>query len=372
MTGTPRSTWTAHLRQDPLRWLLDDEAPAVRHLALRWLLDRPYDDPEVAAARQAAMAADPIAAILAAEHPSGYWEKPGPGYATKYRGTVWQLMFLDQLGADPADPRVKAACEYVLAHTQASSGGFLASGCKEDAPPPPERVIHCLTGNLLRALLGFGWLDDPRVQRAIEWQARAITGEEPVHYSAWGTPGPSFACVANAGQPCAWGAIKAMLALARIPIEAWSPLVERAMQLGGAFLLSSDPATALYPMSYANARPSDLWFKLGFPSGYVANVLENLEVLCEVGYATDARLRPSLEWLITKQDAQGRWRNEYAYNGKTWVDIERQGQASRWVTLRACHVLKLAFGHSDGADHKNGVGDAVKQSHSTRALPHSR
>jgi hypothetical protein len=35
------------------------------------------------------MAADPIAAILAAQQPAGYWEKPGPGYATKCRGTVW-------------------------------------------------------------------------------------------------------------------------------------------------------------------------------------------------------------------------------------------------------------------------------------------
>ena len=30
-------------------------------------------------------ASSPIAAILAAQHPDGYWE-PGPGYATKYRG----------------------------------------------------------------------------------------------------------------------------------------------------------------------------------------------------------------------------------------------------------------------------------------------
>jgi hypothetical protein len=36
----------------------------------------------------------------------------------------------------------------------------------------------------------------------------------------------------------------------------------------------------------------------------------------------------------------GRWRNEYAYNGKTWIDFEKQGQPSRWVTLRACRVFK--------------------------------
>ena len=97
--------WRRQLRGDPLPWLLHPDTPAVRHLALRDLLGRPSDDAEVVDARATAMATDPIAAILAAQHPDGYWEKPGPGYATKYRGTVWQLIFLDQLGADPADER---------------------------------------------------------------------------------------------------------------------------------------------------------------------------------------------------------------------------------------------------------------------------
>ncbi len=57
--------------------------------------------------------------------------------------------------------------------------------------------------------------------------------------------------------------------------------------------------------------------------------------------AISAWRRPS-SWLLSKQDADGRWRNEYAYNGKTWVDFERQGQPSKWVTLRACRVLRAA------------------------------
>jgi hypothetical protein len=74
----------------------------------------------------------------------------------------------------------------------------------------------------------------------------------------------------------------------------------------------------------------------------VADVLQNLELLCELGYGADPRLGPAIDWLVDKQDGQGRWRNEYAYNGKTWVDIERQGQPGRWVTLRACRVLRAA------------------------------
>ena len=95
-------------------------------------------------------------------------------------------------------------------------------------------------------------------------------------------------------------------------------------------------------MGWGNVRPSGSWFKLGFPSGYVADVLQNLEVLCELGHGRDARLAAAIEWLLARQDDHGRWRNQYAYNGKTWVDIDEHGQPSKWVTLRACRVLSDA------------------------------
>jgi hypothetical protein len=335
--------WQVSLRADPLEWLLEPGTPAVRHLALRQLLDRAADEPDVVESRRAAMAADPIASILAAQEPEGYWEKPGPGYATKYRGTVWQLIFLDQLGADPEDERIHRACEYVLSHSQAANGGFGASGVAGAEPPPPSYVIHCLTGNLLRALVGFGWLDDPRVIRAVEWQARAITGEGVTRWYASSTCGPGFACAANEGLPCAWGAVKALGGLARVPVERRSPEVSRAIEAGVDFLFSRDPAAADYPAGWGNMRPSGSWFKLGFPSGYVADVLQNLEVLAELGRARDPRFANSIEWLLAKQDAHGRWKNEYAYTGKTWVDFERQGQPSKWVTLRACRFLRSAL-----------------------------
>ncbi len=337
------ATWINLLKDDPLPWLLEENTPAIRHLALRQLLDQPEDNPDVCQASAAAMHTDPIASILAAQRSEGFWVKPGPGYAPKYRGTVWQVIFLDQLGADGRDTRVQAACEYVLSHSQTETGGFAASG-SEKFPPPPSGAIHCLNGNLLRALIGFGWLEDERVQHAIDWEARAITGEGFARYYLSGTSGPGFCCAANDRLPCAWGAIKGLLALARIPPEERMPLVERAIQQGVEFLLSCDPATAAYPAGYGNVKPSQSWFKLGFPSGYVADVLQNLTVLSELGFAKDVRLQPAIDWLLAKQDQAGRWRNQYAYNGKTWVDFERQGQISKWVTLRVCYVLKMVYG----------------------------
>lgn len=324
--------WRITLNGDPLPWLLEPENPPVRYFALRDLLDRPEDDPETITARQAIHSTRPVKNILDAMYPAGYWVKPGAGYSPKYRSTVWSLMFLDQLGADGNDPRIRAACEYVLAHTQAPNGGL---GCGN---PSNSAVLHCLNGNLLRALLDFGWGSDERVQRAVEWQARSITGDKFDDYFKSGTTGPGFACAINYGQPCAWGAIKALRALARIPQGQRTTQVKKAIKLGVAFLLSRDPAQADYPNGGKGVSAN--WFKLGFPSGYVADMLQNLEVLIELGRGRDKRLKPAIEWLLSKQDARGRWKNEYAYAGKMWVNIESQGSVSKWVTLRACRALK--------------------------------
>jgi hypothetical protein len=196
----------------------------------------------------------------------------------------------------------------------------------------------------VRALIGLGWLDDARLQRAVDWQAHVVTGEPPIRYYQSSTPGPGFVCAANGKLPCAWGAVKVVLALARIPADRRSPLVQRSLQQGVEFLLSRDPAVADYPMGYGNQKPNGSWFKLGFPLGYVTDVLQNLEALCEAGSAHDPRLQPAVQWLLSLQDAQGRWRNQYAYNGKTWVDFEKQGEPSKWVTLRASRVLKAVLG----------------------------
>jgi len=326
--------WRAALNADPLPWLLEPSDPAVRHLALRALLDEPEDAPIVRRARAAAMRDDPILGTLTAQHPDGYWVKPGAGYGPKYTGTVWSLMFLDQLGADRRDRRIRKACAYVLEHAQAPNGGF---GWQAQN----STVVHCLNGNLLRALIGFGWLDDERVRSSIEWQARSITGDGFDGWHRWATAGPGFACGINGGLPCAWGAIKAVRGLARIPARRRTALVRRAITQGADFLLSHDPAAADYP---TDTKVSANWFKLGFPSGYVADMLQNLEVLAELGHAADTRLSHAIELLLSQQDRDGHWRNQHAYRSKTWVDVERWGGSSKWVTLRACGVLKQALG----------------------------
>ena len=328
--------WLDKRNDDALPWLLEDDPanPGVRYFALRDLLGRPADDLEVQAAQHAIMHSGPVPAILEAQDPEGYWVKSGGGYSPKYRGTVWQIMLLAELGADPADDRVRQGCLYLLAHSMAANGAFAAG-----QNPHPAGAIHCLNGNLVTALLSLGFRDDPRVDSALNWMARSITGEPSIQYQGWGTSGPGFACGVNEGQPCGWGANKALRALLAVPAERRTPPIQRAIDAGVEFLLSRDPAVADYPYT---EQVSATWFKLGFPFSYWSDVLETAAVLVQAGFGADPRVVPVLNLIIAKQDAHGRWRLENSLNGKMWVDIERRGKPSKWVTLRVLRVLQQA------------------------------
>lgn len=67
-------------------------------------------------------------AILAKQKEEGYWEEPKNFYTAKYKGTVWQLLILAELGADITEDKIKKACEFILNHSQdKESGGFAYS-----------------------------------------------------------------------------------------------------------------------------------------------------------------------------------------------------------------------------------------------------
>lgn len=176
--------------------------------------------------------------------------------------------------------------------------------------------------------------------------AHSVTGEgvaprtdrdAPVRYYA-GKCGPGFACGANNGLPCAWGAAKVLLAFNAWPLAWRSPLIERAIAQGVAFLLSVDPATAAYSSGYSD-KPSGSWWKFGFPVFYVTDVLQVVEALVALGHGADPRLTGALTLVSQKAGPDGRWVLEYDYTGKTWGDFGVKGQANKWVTLRALHAL---------------------------------
>jgi hypothetical protein len=326
---------------DVLSWLLEGETPGVRYLALRDLVDDPRAS-DLRAARKQAHQEGPIAAILGRMEKEGYWAAPGPGYNPKYRSSVWSVILLAQLGAHvQAEPRIRTACSYLCDQALLPSGQFSASGTAAG-------TADCLQGNLCWAMLELGY-DDARLEPAFEWMARSVTGEgvapatdrqAAVRYYA-GKCGPTFACGANNKRPCAWGGVKVLLALGRLPTGRRTPLINRAIRHGVDFMFSVDPGQASYPSGWST-KPSGNWWKFGFPVFYVTDLLQLVEALVALGHGRSRRLAHALEVIRAKQDQDGRWPLEYDYTGKTWVDFGKKKVSNKWVTLRALRVLKAA------------------------------
>jgi hypothetical protein len=335
--------WKSLLKQDPLPWLLEESDPGVRYLALRDLLDLADDDPRLRLAREKAHREGPIAEVLDAMQPEGYWEKPGPGYGPKYKSTVWAIILLAQLGARvEEDERIPRACNYLIEQALAPQGQFSYNGA-------PGGTFDCLQGNLTGSLLAMGYAD-PRLEKAVDWLARSQTGEgvAPVgtkdallrYYAS--KCGPNFSCGGTVKQPCAWGAVKVMMALGKIPPEWQTETVRKAISLGLDFLFSVDPVTANYPTGQ-DGKPNSSWWKFGFPVFYITDILQISEALAALGHAADPHLQNIIQYILSKQNEEGRWTFEYDYTGKTWGVYGVKKQPNKWVTLRALRVLKAAY-----------------------------
>ncbi len=329
-----------------LDWLLEQENPSVRYFTLRELCGAPAGDPEVLRAQVEIMRGGPVPKILSKQAVGGYWGRPEDFYIrSKYKGTVWNLILLAELGADGDDPSVQKAAAFVLEHVQhPESGGFAYKG-QGTGGGDPGCVIPCLTGNMLWSLVRLGWLDDPRIQRGLEWMAVSMRCDDgdsrpPENWPYTGRAGKER-CWGR--HSCTMGVVKTLNALAEVPPERRSPAMQSAIERSAEYLL----AHRLYKRSHAPQKVAKAeWTELGFPLMYKTDALEMLGVLTRLGYQ-DARMQDAVELVLSrrKEDPSGRacWILDKTFNGRMLVTIDHQGEPSKWVTLHALLALDHRF-----------------------------
>ncbi len=310
----------------------------MRLLTLTELLERAERSPEVRQARSAIMRTGVVPEILGRQEPEGCWAGADRFYTAKYRGTVWQLIVLAELGADGSEARVRRACEFILANSQEpSSGGFSQKRAKRTGGGIPSDVIPCLTGNLVWSLLRFGYHGDARVDRGIAWLTKYLRFDDGETEPPGDWPYRRWE-ICYGRHSCFMGVVKGLKALAEIPAEQRSPVVRRTIAVGGEFLLRHHVYRRSHNLARA-AKPG--WNRFGFPRMYQTDVLEIVLVLLRLGFR-DHRMDEALALIESKRTPDGRWLMEDSFNGKFQVDIETQGKPSKWLTLNALRTLKLA------------------------------
>ncbi|MCJ7510705.1 MAG: hypothetical protein MUP14_07460 [Dehalococcoidia bacterium] len=302
-----KQSWHRLLRGNPIDWLLEEENPSVRAFALTDILGEPQDSPEVRRARKAIAEWGLVMQALALQTPGGYWgdriDKP---YGARRTSAYFTL--LADVGLE-RNEGIDRAADYLFQRSQSIKDSGFAIEVK-------QRSVYCLTGYLVRSLLRFGFSGDPRLDRAIDSLVR--TAEEPTLLD----------CVANQKKPCQWGMVKMLSAFAEIPEAERSPRVKGAISELAGQLLD-------YPFDFQGREKR--WLSFGFPYQYQSDLLDMLMVLAKLAYGKDSRFRAYAEIVLSMQDAKGRWVKRA---GSRIVDVGKNGQPNKWITLSALRVAK--------------------------------
>ena len=332
--------WNSCLSADPTEWLLEKNNPSVRYFTLHDLLEKPWTDPEVTEAKQEIMKTGIVPTILAQQNKEGYWETPERFYSAKYKGTVWQLMILAELGADGNNDNIQKACEFILTSSQdLESGGFAYSSSTRTDGGRHSEVVPCLTGNMVWSLIRLGYLGDPRLQQGIKWITTYQRFDDRINEVLQGWPYDRLKTGCFGKHTCHMGAVKALKAVAEIPEKQRSAAVKQTIEKGAEYLLLHHVFKSSHNL---NRVPKPGWLKFGFPLMYQTDALEILGILTQLGY-DDTRMQEAIDIVISKQNNEGKWILENTYNGRYQTNIEQKGKPSKWITLHALKVLKKFY-----------------------------
>jgi len=331
--------WKSVLKSDPTDWLLEPGNPSVRYLTLTELLEKPKTEPEVIAAKNEIMNIGMVPKILGKQSSQGYWETTEKFYTAKYKGTVWQLIILAELGADGSDKKINKACKFILEDSQDhTSGGFSVWHSARTGGGRHSGVIPCLTGNMVWSLIKLGFFEDTRVERGINWITTYQRFDDKIEQlpNCWPYD-KATGCFSK--HSCHMGVVKALKALAAIPVQKRSDDVKSTIEAAAEYFLIHHVHKRSHDLSRVS-KPS--WLKFSFPLMYQTDALEILGILTMLGYRDD-RMQEAIDLVLSKQDDHGRWSLERTFNGRFQTNIEQKGKPSKWITLNALKVLKRFY-----------------------------
>lgn len=310
-----------------VRWLLDGD-PAIRWQVMRDLIGAA--DRAVTRERNKVAREGWGARLLAHQDRGGTWgarqvtraggvSQDGGLYTPKWTSTTYTLLLLRDLGLPAANAQAQTACALLLDRGLQRDGGINYGW--------GGRGETCITGMVLSILAHFGH-DDERLDTLVDHLLAQQMSD-----GGWNCQRPYGATHASVHTT-----ILALEGLRLYELDRRRKVLKiRAAQgRGREFLLEH----RLFRSHRTGEIIKAAFLRLSFPPRWHYDILRALDHFQAVGAPRDDRLAEAIEIVRAARREDGRWPLQNRYKGKTFFELERLGQPSRWNTLRALRVLK--------------------------------
>ena len=294
-----------------IEWLLDSD-PSVRWQVLRDLTDTPAD--VIAAERSRVVSEGWGVQLLDQQRADGQW---GDGVRTPFWwSNMYTLVFLRDLGVDPASERVRRAIG--LVRDSVTWGPEFGN-----SPFFEGEVEPCINGRVVTLGAYFGERSDRLVDRLLSeqladggWNCEAERGSVRSSFH-------TTICVLE-GLLASERAFGASNAITDARTRGEEYLLERRL------LRRRSSGTVI----------NSAWTQLAFPPLWHYDVLRALDYLRAAGTAPDERLDEAIQSVTGLRQADGRWLLDVRHKDTLYEEIAGPvGAPNRWITLRALRVL---------------------------------
>ncbi|MFX1284291.1 MAG: hypothetical protein ACFFB5_11580 [Promethearchaeota archaeon] len=332
--------------QETLHWLLEENNPPVRNLTKEYLQNNKPTKTELAQVNNYL----PIKTILSLLKPDGTWSDPKNPYK-KYTGNYWQFIFLCDLSANRLSEAIQLASENIFSY-QLPDGGF------------PHKIgfkkpLMCLSANILRSLIYFGYQNDERVQKGIDMITQHVLEHQSVVCID-----PIYTLLPD----CQMSLTKVLAMYSFLDEKYHSSDVQQVMKIIRKRIVENKvfKYVPIGAREYYNAikgkKTTEIrqikarmlkqteklkktivkssWTRFGFPHSYTSDALETLYWLAKTNSCKCPEIEEAVNLVINRMNPSGYWINENNFRNPMLVDIEAKKSPSKWLTFRACFVLK--------------------------------
>jgi hypothetical protein len=339
-------SWETYFTTGIQEWLLEEDNPSVRYFTLLNLLEKSNSSPEIGETKRLIMQKEPVTKILSKQNQDGSFLTskmaaksptidPKNGYQPKYRGTIWQAIFLAQLGADMNDKRIKKLGEYILKtnyYPEIKVFGLRFLRNKKEIS-----TIPCYVGNMVWALSKLGFYKDQRVQDSIKWLLKYQRFDDGDFKTPdeWPYRGKADRCFSK--HSCYSGCTQALKAMTVIPEKDRTPEIKSFIQKAVKYILLHK----VYKKSHGKERPIRKEYEfLIFPSYYYDDILQIIDSLVFFK-VKDKSIDEALQYILDKRQPSGKWLLERTIRPSAMhARFEDKDTVSKWITYRVLDILK--------------------------------